>query len=74
MQMDAGEDPAWIGWALMDQTFRVVAGVPAARSEHTALRVFDHADVGQAGTPPRIDQGYGNAYVAGYERLWGTRG
>jgi ribose transport system substrate-binding protein len=70
VQMDAGEDLAWVGWAMMDQTFRVVAGVPAVRSEHTALRVFDDGNVRQAGTPPQVDQGYGNPYVAGYERLW----
>ena len=73
VRMDVGEDLAWVGWAMMDQTFRVVAGAPPVRSEHTALRVFDAADVRQAGTPPRVDQGYGNPYVAGYERLWGTR-
>ena len=73
VQMDAGEDLAWVGWAVMDQTFRIVAGVPPVRSEHTALRVFDHGNVRQAGTPPRVDQGYGNTYVAGYERLWGVR-
>jgi ribose transport system substrate-binding protein len=73
VQMDAGEDLAWVGWAIMDQTFRVIAGVPPVRSEHTPLRVFDDTDVRQAGTPPRVDQGYGNPYVAGYERLWGAR-
>jgi ribose transport system substrate-binding protein len=73
VQMDAGEDLAWVGWAIMDQTFRVVAGVPPVRSEHTPLRVFDDTNVRQAGTPPRVDQGYGNPYVAGYERLWGAR-
>ena len=73
VRMDAGEDLAWVGWATMDQTFRVVAGVPPVRSEHTALRVFDDGDVRQAGTPPRVDQGYGNPYAAGYERLWGAR-
>ena len=72
VRMDAGEDLAWVGWAMMDQTFRVVAGVPPVRSEHTAIRVFDDGDVRQAGTPPRVDQGYGNPYVAGYERLWGA--
>jgi ribose transport system substrate-binding protein len=73
VQMDAGEDLAWVGWAIIDQTFRVIAGVPAVRSEHTALRVFDDSDVRLAGSPPRVDQGYGDAYVAGYERLWGAR-
>ena len=73
VRMDAGEDLAWVGWATMDQTFRVVSGVPPVRSEHTALRVFDDGNVRQAGTPPQVDQGYGRAYVAGYELLWGAR-
>jgi len=71
--MDAGEDLAWVGWATMDQTFRVMAGAAPVGSEHTALRVFDDGDVGQTGTPPQVDRGYGSAYVTGYERLWGVR-
>ena len=70
--MDAGEDLAWVGWAAMDQAFRAVAGVSAVPNEHTPLRVFDRGNVADAGTPPAVDRGYGNAYVAGYERLWGV--
>jgi len=54
--------------------FRTVAGVPAVTSEHTPLRVFDRGNVVEAGTPPVVDRGYGDAYVAGYERLWGVGG
>jgi ribose transport system substrate-binding protein len=68
--MDAGESLAWVGWASMDQVFRVVAGMPAVRTEHTPLRVFEASNVGQAGSPPRFDTGYGNAYVEGYRKLW----
>ena len=74
VRMDAGEDLAWVGWAAMDQAFRTVAGVPAVPSEHTPLRVFDRGNVVEAGTPPVVDRGYGDAYVAGYERLWGVGG
>ena len=70
VRMDAGEDLSRVGWALMDQTFRVVAGERPVRNERTALRVFDHGNVREVGAPPRVDQGYGNAFVAGYERLW----
>jgi ribose transport system substrate-binding protein len=72
--MDAGENLAWLGWAAMDQAFRVVAGARPARSEHTALRVFDSRNVGATGRPPRYDEGYGKAYVTGYRRLWGVGG
>ena len=64
--MDVGESLAWVGWASMDQVFRVIAGEPPVRSEHTPVRVFDASNVGEAGHPPRFDTGYGNAYVDGY--------
>jgi ribose transport system substrate-binding protein len=69
--MDAGENLAWVGWASMDQAFRVIAGERPVRSERTPLRVFDMGNVGQTGTPPRFDRGYGDAYVEGYRKLWG---
>jgi ribose transport system substrate-binding protein len=70
--MDAGENLAWVGWAAMDQAFRVIAGERPVRSERTPLRVFDAGNVGQAGSPPRFDQGYGRAYIGGYRKLWGV--
>ena len=72
VQMVAGEDLAWVGWAAMDQAFRLIAGVPPLQSERTPLRVFDASDVGEAGSPPGVDRGYGSSFVAGYRRLWGV--
>jgi ribose transport system substrate-binding protein len=69
---DVGESLAWIGWASMDQVFRVLSGVPPARSEHTPVRVFDASNVAEAGNPPQFDTGYGDAYVEGYRKLWGA--
>jgi ribose transport system substrate-binding protein len=74
VEMDAGENLAWVGWAAMDQAFRVIAARRPVASEHTPLRVFDAGNVGEAGHPPRFDAGYGNAYVTGYRKLWGVRG
>jgi ribose transport system substrate-binding protein len=70
--MDVGENLAWLGWATVDQAFRVLAGEKPAKSEHTPLRVFDDGNVDDAGRPPRFDQGYGDAYIDGYKRLWGV--
>ena len=39
--------------------------------EGVPLRVFDKTNIKQAGNPPQISTGYGSAYVAGYEKLWG---
>jgi ribose transport system substrate-binding protein len=72
--MDVGEDLAWVGWATMDQAFRVVAGLPPARSEHTPLRVFSAANAADAGKTPMFDTGYGMPYVAGYRELWRVHG
>jgi len=72
--MDAGESLAWIGWASMDQAFRVLAGEAPVRSEHTPIRVFDSTNVGDAGHPPQFDTGYGNSYVGGYRKLWSASG
>ena len=72
--MDAGESLAWVGWASMDQVFRVLAGERPASTEHTPLRVFDATNAGEAGRPPRFDTGYGSAYVDGYGKLWGASG
>jgi ribose transport system substrate-binding protein len=68
--MDVGENPSWLGWAAMDQAFRVIAGERPVKSERTPLRVFDDSDVIDAGRPPQFDTGYGNAYVDGYRKLW----
>jgi ribose transport system substrate-binding protein len=70
--MDAGENLAWVGWASMDQAFRVVAGERPVRSEHTPLRVFDAENADDAGHPPRFDSGYGQPYIEGYRQLWGV--
>jgi ribose transport system substrate-binding protein len=72
--MDVGENPSWLGWAAMDQTFRVMVGEQPVKSEHTPLRVFDDGDVADAGRPPQFDAGYGNAYVGGYKKLWHVGG
>jgi ribose transport system substrate-binding protein len=69
--MDVGENLAWVGWASMDQAFRVIAGERPVRSERTPLRVFEDRNIDQTGTPPRFDRGYGDAYVDGYRKLWG---
>jgi ribose transport system substrate-binding protein len=72
--MDVGEDLAWVGWASMDQAFRVIAHERPVRSENTPLRVFDDGNVDEAGRPPRFDRGYGTPYVGGYRKLWGLTG
>jgi len=72
--MDVGENLSWLGWAAMDQAFRLIAGERPVKTEHTPLRVFDDGNVGDAGRPPQFDAGYGSSYVSGYRKLWRVGG
>ncbi|MHB8614147.1 MAG: sugar ABC transporter substrate-binding protein [Candidatus Dormibacteraceae bacterium] len=73
VSMNAGENLDWLGWAYVDAAARVLSGgsVPMTLDEHTPLRIFTKANVNDAGTPPQVSTGYGDAYVSGYKALWG---
>ncbi|MCW2542208.1 MAG: ABC-type sugar transport system periplasmic component-like protein [Frankiales bacterium] len=68
--MDVGEDTPGIGYATMDQAFRVLLGKPTVE-ERTPIRIWDNTNVAEAGTPAKAGQGYGNVYTSGYLKLWG---
>lgn len=72
MAMDVGEPTVQIGYAVMDQAFRILSGAGALPTESTPIRVWDKSNISDAGTPPSLTQGYGDAYVAGYNKLWGV--
>jgi ribose transport system substrate-binding protein len=73
--MDLGESYSWLGYALADQTLRILTGhKPLAASSPADLapvRVFTSANISATGNPPTINKGYGNAYLAGYQKVWG---
>jgi ribose transport system substrate-binding protein len=68
VRMDVAEPDGWIGYANMDQAFRLLAGMPAVTGA-TPLRVFDSTNISQAGS--QYTGGFGNSYVTGFQRLWG---
>lgn len=70
MVMDVGESAPWIGYATMDQAFRILTGHPTVK-ESAPVRIFDSTNASQAGNPPSLTQGYGTSYEAGFKRLWG---
>lgn len=72
---DMGENINWLGWANMDQAFRILADGPIIEdgNEQTPLRVFDDENVDETGVPPTPNKGYGDAYISGYEELWGIK-
>lgn len=69
--MDLGESYSWLGYALADQTLRIMTGQKPVTGDLATVRVFDSANVSQTGNPPTINTGYGNAYLSGYRQLWG---
>jgi ribose transport system substrate-binding protein len=73
LAMDVGESMPWLGWATMDQVGRVLTGAPVVEDgfAQTPLKVFTKENVDETGTPPGSTEGYGDAYIAGYEALWG---
>jgi ribose transport system substrate-binding protein len=72
MVMDVGESAPWIGYATMDQAFRILLGKPTVK-ESAPVRVFDSTNAAEAGAPPTLQKGYGTAYEAGFGDLWGLK-
>jgi ribose transport system substrate-binding protein len=72
MQMDNGEPISLMGYKSIDQAMRLMLGEPAVE-EKVDMRLFDRANVDEAGTPPTATGGYGDmdAYIAGFKQLWG---
>lgn len=68
--MDVGEDSVGIGYASMDQAFRILLGKPAV-DERTPIRIWDSTNVSESGTPPVTGKGYGSSLKDGYLKLWG---
>jgi ribose transport system substrate-binding protein len=68
--MNVGEDTVGIGYASMDQAFRILLGKPTV-DERTPIRIWDKTNVNEAGTPPAVGKGYGSALSDGFLKLWG---
>lgn len=68
--MDVGEDTVGIGYANMDQAFRILLGEPTV-DQRTTIRIWDDTNVEETGTPPVVGQGYGDEAVVGFLQLWG---
>ncbi len=73
MAMDASENTRWIGFADVDQAFRLLAGMPSV-NETTPFRLLDASNVAEAGVPATNYLGYGDAYATGFWHLWGLQG
>src|SRR3984957_9631041 len=70
VQMDVGENLDWIGHAIIDAEMRRICGLPLVSDPKIPFYIFTKANAKDAGTPPQLSQGYGDAYVKGYADLW----
>ncbi len=65
---DVGENLDWIGYAIVDQSMRIMGNLPAVKNARVPVRIFDKTNIGQAGSA--FTGGWGNSYVGGYQKLW----
>ena len=70
--MDVGENLEWIGYAIVDQSMRIMGGLTPVKSEHVPVRVFDSSNIA-AGRPEASRAAGATPYVSGYQKLWGLK-
>ena len=68
---DVGENLEWIGYAIADQSMRIMGGLKPVPDEHVPVRLFDKSNIAQAGSS--FTSGWGTSYVSGYKKLWGIK-
>lgn len=68
--MDIGENLDWIAHAILDAEMRMLCGQEAVKDPKIPFYIFDKDNAKTAGNPPRVSTGYGDAYAAGYAKLW----
>lgn len=74
VEMDVSENLDWIAYAVTDQAMRLMAGLPAVANPQLPLRIYDKDNVDEAGTDQATAGGFGDAFEAGYRKLWGLAG
>jgi ribose transport system substrate-binding protein len=70
VEMDIGENLDWIGHSILDSEMRRVCGLPLVSDPKIPFYMFTKDNAKDAGTPPQLSQGYGDAYVQGFHDLW----
>lgn len=69
--MNVGENLEWIGYAITDQSMRIMGGLKPVKNARVPVRVFDKSNIAQAGAS--YTSGWGTTYVDGYSKLWGLK-
>ncbi|MDQ0419894.1 ribose transport system substrate-binding protein [Peteryoungia aggregata LMG 23059] len=70
VEMDIGESLGWAGYAAIDNIMRMMCGKPEVAKLNVPLLVFDKSNVETAGVPANFNDGYGDAHLDGFRKLW----
>ncbi|WP_170976409.1 substrate-binding domain-containing protein [Rhizobium sp. FKL33] len=70
VQMDVGESLGWAGYAAIDNIMRMMCGKPEVAKLNVPLLVFDETNIQTAGVPANFNDGYGDAHLDGFRKLW----
>ncbi|WP_413736467.1 sugar ABC transporter substrate-binding protein [Sodalis sp. RH21] len=70
VEMDIGENLDWIAHSIMDSEMRIACGLPPVADPKIPFYLFTKDNAKDAGTPPQLSKGYGDAYLAGFHQLW----
>ena len=72
LTIDVGSSLEWSGWAIADQSFRVLAGVQPVKDEKIPLRTFDKENISQIDLSKPEATWYGTKtdFKGEYRKLW----
>lgn len=73
VEMVVGESLDWIAYATVDTIIRAFDGNTEPIDEQVPHLIFTQENVETCGIPAEYGKGYGDAYIAGYETLWGLK-
>jgi len=71
VSMNIGESLDWIAYATIDGQARDLCEMEMPDRLNVPFYIFDADNAADAGTPAQFDTGYGDAYIAGFNELWG---
>ncbi len=71
VEMDVGESIGWLARSILDGSMRKLCGLETKNELYVPFFIFDKDNAATAGSPAEFDKGYGDSYIAGYNKLWG---
>lgn len=66
-----GSPVEWMGWAVADQTLRILAGMDPVPDENVPLRLFDEKNIGEIDLSQTESEWFGTDFRSAYRELWG---